>query len=73
VSRRQLDLAIVQKLLETCELDFDNPPHFALLQPVEQDNFMDGGVEIDGQYLAAKTILWAAGVAASSAKMVGRT
>ena len=28
---------------------------------------MDGGVEIDGQYLSAKTILWAAGVAASPA------
>lgn len=28
---------------------------------------MDGGVEIDGRYLPAKTILWAAGVAASPA------
>jgi NADH dehydrogenase len=28
---------------------------------------MDGGVEIDGQHLPAKTILWAAGVAASPA------
>jgi NADH dehydrogenase len=28
---------------------------------------MDGGVEVEGQYLPAKTILWAAGVAASPA------